>query len=70
MAATLFALVGMRNAAPGGPPIGSPIDYIAFFWAEAIIATGGRRTTPYGATPHRTIPVGARTARNASWSIP
>ncbi|RKT19997.1 uncharacterized protein DUF4436 [Streptomyces sp. 1114.5] len=39
MAATMFALIGMRNAAPGGPPIGSLIDYVAFFWAEAIIAT-------------------------------
>ncbi|MFD0279247.1 DUF4436 family protein [Kitasatospora sp. NPDC127111] len=38
MAATLFALVGMRNAAPGSPPIGSLIDYVAFFWAEGIIA--------------------------------
>ncbi|MFG2825094.1 DUF4436 family protein [Kitasatospora sp. NPDC048365] len=38
MAATLFALIGMRNAAPGGPPIGSLIDYVAFFWAEGIIA--------------------------------
>ncbi|MER7757350.1 DUF4436 family protein [Kitasatospora sp. NPDC097643] len=38
MAATLFALVGMRNAAPGSPPIGSLIDYLAFFWAEGIIA--------------------------------
>ncbi|MFE0462382.1 DUF4436 family protein [Kitasatospora sp. NPDC058965] len=38
MAATLFALVGMRNAAPGSPPIGSLIDYVAFFWAEAIVA--------------------------------
>ena len=38
MAATLFALVGLRNAAPGSPPIGSLIDYVAFFWAEAIIA--------------------------------
>ncbi|AHH95296.1 DUF4436 family protein [Kutzneria albida] len=37
MAATLFALVGFRNAAPGLPPIGSLIDYCAFFWAEAII---------------------------------
>ncbi|MGH8921284.1 MAG: DUF4436 family protein, partial [Actinomycetes bacterium] len=27
MAATLFALVGFRNAAPGLPPIGSLIDY-------------------------------------------
>src|SRR5450755_4582379 len=32
MAATLFALIGMRNAAPGSPPIGSLIDYAAFFW--------------------------------------
>jgi hypothetical protein len=38
MAATLFALVSMRNAAPGSPPIGSLIDYAAFFWAEAIVA--------------------------------
>ena len=38
MAATLFALIGMRNAAPGSPPIGSLIDYAAFFWAEAIVA--------------------------------
>ncbi|GAA2842440.1 DUF4436 family protein [Crossiella cryophila] len=37
MAATLFALVGFRNAAPGLPPIGSMIDYCAFFWAEAVI---------------------------------
>ncbi|MFF1405153.1 DUF4436 family protein [Streptomyces sp. NPDC058294] len=38
MAATFFALVGLRNAAPGTPPIGSLFDYIAFFWAEGIIA--------------------------------
>ncbi|WP_189786782.1 DUF4436 family protein [Streptomyces capitiformicae] len=38
MAATLFALVGFRNAAPGSPPIGSLMDYAAFFWAEGIIA--------------------------------
>lgn len=37
MAATLFALVGFRNAAPGLPPIGSMIDYCAFFWSEAVI---------------------------------
>jgi hypothetical protein len=36
MAATVFALVGLRNAAPGSPPIGSIIDYAAFFWAEAV----------------------------------
>ncbi|AUG80505.1 hypothetical protein CFP65_5823 [Kitasatospora sp. MMS16-BH015] len=38
MAATLFALIGMRNAAPGSPPIGSLMDYVSFFWAEGIIA--------------------------------
>jgi uncharacterized protein DUF4436 len=38
MAVTLFALVGMRNSAPGGPPIGSLLDYAAFFWAELLIA--------------------------------
>lgn len=38
MAATLFALVGFRNAAPGAPPFGSLIDYVAFLWAELVIA--------------------------------
>lgn len=38
MATTLFALISLRNAAPGAPPIGSLIDYTAFFWAEAITA--------------------------------
>ncbi|MBD0691351.1 hypothetical protein BG452_08835 [Streptomyces sp. CBMA123] len=40
MAATLFALVGMRNAAPGSPPIGTLLDYAAFFWAELLVAVG------------------------------
>ncbi|MFJ3769041.1 DUF4436 domain-containing protein [Streptomyces sp. NPDC090082] len=38
MAATLFALAAFRNAAPGSPPIGSLIDYLAFLWAEIVIA--------------------------------
>ncbi|MGW4745110.1 DUF4436 domain-containing protein [Streptomyces sp. NPDC004290] len=38
MAATLFALAAFRNAAPGAPPIGSLIDYLAFLWAETVIA--------------------------------
>jgi hypothetical protein len=38
MAATLFALVVVRNAVPGGPPLGSLFDYAAFLWAEAVIA--------------------------------
>ncbi|MGJ5895039.1 DUF4436 family protein [Streptomyces niveiscabiei] len=40
MAATLFALVGMRNAAPGSPPAGSLLDYASFFWVELLIAGG------------------------------
>ncbi|MFH9352081.1 DUF4436 family protein [Kitasatospora sp. NPDC017646] len=40
MAATLFALVGMRNAAPGNPPVGSLLDSAAFFWAELLVAVG------------------------------
>lgn len=38
MAATLFALVAFRNAAPGAPPLGCLLDLTAFFWAEGIIA--------------------------------
>lgn len=38
MAATLFALVALRGAAPGDPPIGCVMDYAAFFPAEALIA--------------------------------
>lgn len=38
MAATLFALVAFRNAAPGSPPIGCLLDIAGFFWAEAIVA--------------------------------
>ncbi|MEV8529106.1 DUF4436 family protein [Streptomyces sp. NPDC052000] len=40
VAATLFALVGMHNAAPGIPPAGSLFDYASFFWAELLIAAG------------------------------
>jgi hypothetical protein len=38
MAATLFALIAVRNSVPGAPPIGSLFDYAAFLWAEAIVA--------------------------------
>ncbi|MFD5768865.1 DUF4436 domain-containing protein [Streptomyces sp. NPDC127049] len=38
MAATLFALAAFRNTAPGTPPIGSLLDYLAFLWAETVIA--------------------------------
>lgn len=38
MAASLFALAGYRNTAPGNPPIGCLLDYTVFLWAEAIMA--------------------------------
>ncbi|MEU5218234.1 DUF4436 family protein [Streptomyces sp. NPDC020807] len=38
MAATLFALAAFRNTAPGQPPIGSLLDWIAFLWAETVVA--------------------------------
>ncbi|MFE4257609.1 DUF4436 family protein [Streptomyces sp. NPDC056883] len=38
MAATLFALAAFRNTAPGTPPIGCLLDYLAFLWAEILIA--------------------------------
>ena len=40
MAATLFALAGLRNTAPGTPPIGCVLDYASFFWAELLTAVG------------------------------
>ena len=38
MGAMLFAFVSFRSAAPGVPPLGSLIDFVAFFWAEFIVA--------------------------------
>jgi hypothetical protein len=38
MGAMLFAFVSFRSAAPGAPPIGSLIDFVAFFWAEFLVA--------------------------------
>lgn len=38
MGALLFALVPLRNAVPGQPPIGSVIDFGAFFIAEGLIS--------------------------------
>jgi hypothetical protein len=40
MAAILFALAGLRNTAPGTPPIGCVLDYAAFFWSEILTAFG------------------------------
>ncbi|MFD5830138.1 DUF4436 family protein [Lentzea sp. NPDC060358] len=38
MGALLFALVPLRNAVPGQPPVGSVVDFGAFFLAEALIS--------------------------------
>ncbi len=38
LAGILFALIPLRNAVPGDPPIGSVIDFGSFFIAEAIIS--------------------------------
>ncbi|WP_371593907.1 DUF4436 domain-containing protein [Streptomyces virginiae] len=58
MAATLFALAAFRNTAPGSPPIGCLLDYIAFLWAETVIAfclitvvITGIRAEPPATTP-------------------
>lgn len=47
-AASLFALVGLRNAAPGSPPNGCLLDYAAFYWAEALIAISLVRLVVHG----------------------
>ena len=38
MAGLLFALIPLRNAMPGIPPVGTLSDFLSFFWIEAIIA--------------------------------
>ncbi|MGV8120766.1 MAG: DUF4436 family protein [Candidatus Xenobiia bacterium LiM19] len=38
LGAQLFAMLPLRNAMPGAPPIGCLADYLSFFWAEAITA--------------------------------
>jgi hypothetical protein len=38
MGALLFAMIPLRNAMPGAPPVGVYSDFLAFFWAEFIVA--------------------------------
>jgi hypothetical protein len=38
LAALLFAFPTVRNNLPGIPPVGVLFDYVAFFWAEALVA--------------------------------
>jgi Domain of unknown function (DUF4436) len=58
MAATLFALAGLRNTAPGSPPIGCVLDYASFFWAELLTAVGVVTVSAWGVlTEHRKEPL-------------
>jgi hypothetical protein len=58
MAATLFALAGLRNTAPGSPPIGCVLDYASFFWAEMLTAVGVVAVSAWGVlTEHRKEPL-------------
>ncbi|MEY2573740.1 MAG: hypothetical protein QOJ87_1953, partial [Verrucomicrobiota bacterium] len=38
LGALLFAFPALRNSQPGTPPIGTMSDFLAFFWAEVIVA--------------------------------
>jgi hypothetical protein len=35
-----FALPALRNFLPGQPPVGVLLDFVAFFWAQGIVALG------------------------------
>jgi hypothetical protein len=35
----IFGLPALRNIQPGVPPVGAIVDYVAFIWAELIVAT-------------------------------
>ncbi|MFE0022769.1 DUF4436 family protein [Amycolatopsis sp. NPDC059021] len=48
MGALLFALVPLRNALPGSPPIGAIADFGAFFMAEALISISLITTVVFG----------------------
>ena len=47
----LFGLTAFRNALPGAPPAGTFSDYLAFFWAYAVVIVAiGRRSAGSGCT--------------------
>jgi hypothetical protein len=55
MAAILFALIPLRNAVPGSPPIGSIIDFGSFFIAEAVISIALISSIVWGFRHQRSI---------------
>ena len=50
----LFALIPLRNAVPGDPPIGSLIDFAAFFIAEGVVSIS-LIVTVRSRLPHRNL---------------
>ncbi|SDE00310.1 DUF4436 family protein [Actinokineospora iranica] len=60
MAALLFALVPLRNALPGGPPIGSVVDFCAFFLVETLISASLITTVITGFIQERRTEAAAR----------
>ncbi|WP_176959901.1 DUF4436 family protein [Lentzea jiangxiensis] len=54
MGALLFALVPLRNAVPGTPPVGSVVDFGSFFIAEALISMSLITTVVVGYKVERT----------------
>jgi hypothetical protein len=53
MWALALAVVGMRNAAPGNPPVGCLLDYAAFFWAELLVALSVVAVAAWGIVAER-----------------
>lgn len=65
MAAILFALIPLRNAVPGSPPIGSIIDFGSFFIAEAVISISLISSIVLGFRHQRSIERAESTTREA-----
>jgi hypothetical protein len=70
MAAILFALIPLRNAVPGSPPIGSIIDFGSFFIAEAVISIALISSIVMGFRHQRRIEIAESGAEAESESEP
>ncbi|MEZ0356036.1 DUF4436 family protein [Mycobacterium sp. SA01] len=70
MAAILFALIPLRNAVPGNPPIGSIIDFGSFFIAEAVISISLISSIVVGFRHQRKIEIAESTPTEVLDDIP
>jgi hypothetical protein len=70
MAAILFALIPLRNAVPGSPPIGSIIDFGSFFIAEAVISIALISSIVWGFRHQRSIERAESDSESASETEP